>query len=66
MSVRIDGEEVRVRANVEVLKGLSAHADRRELTAWLRAIPNVQRIALHHGDEEAQHDLVRYLQEHLA
>ena len=60
-SVRIDGEETPVRAHVEVLKGLSAHADRRELAAWLRAIPNVKRVALHHGDEDAQHDLARYL-----
>lgn len=60
-SVRIDGEQIPVRANVEVLKGLSAHADRKELTAWLRCIPHVRRLALHHGDEEAQHDLARYL-----
>lgn len=52
--VRIDGEEVRVRARVATLRGLSAHADRKELRAWLGAIPDVRRVALHHGDVEAQ------------
>jgi metallo-beta-lactamase family protein len=53
-SVWLDGEEVRVRAKVATLKGLSAHADRKELLAWMRAIPDVRRVALHHGDVEAQ------------
>lgn len=52
--VRIDGEEVTVRATIETLRGLSAHADRKELRAWLGAIPDVRRVALHHGDVEAQ------------
>ena len=52
--VRIDGEDVLVRAKVETLKGLSAHADRTELLAWLRKIPSVKRVALHHGDVSAQ------------
>jgi metallo-beta-lactamase family protein len=53
-SVRIDGEEVQVRAKIETLKGLSAHADRKELLTWMRAIPGTRRVALHHGDVEAQ------------
>lgn len=52
--VRIDGEDVRVHAKVETLKGLSAHADRNELLAWLRHIPDAKRVALHHGDVSAQ------------
>lgn len=52
--VRIDGEEVRVRAKIATLKGLSAHADRSELLAWLRHVPGTRRVALHHGDVEAQ------------
>jgi metallo-beta-lactamase family protein len=52
--VRIDGEEVPVRAKISTLKGLSAHADRKELLAWVRHIPEVKRIALHHGDVSAQ------------
>ena len=43
-----------------LFSGLSAHADRRELLAWLRAIPNVRRVALHHGDVEAQEAFAAY------
>lgn len=52
--VALDHEEVRVRAHVETLSGLSGHADRRELSRWLGAIPEVERVALHHGDPKAQ------------
>ena len=52
--VWLDHEEVRVRAEVETLDGLSAHADRRELARWLRAIPDVRHVALHHGEPNAQ------------
>jgi metallo-beta-lactamase family protein len=52
--VWLDHEEVRVRAQVETLSGLSAHADRRELGRWLAAIPDVQKVALHHGEPRAQ------------
>lgn len=60
--VRLDGEEVLVKASIETLKGLSAHADRGELLRWMRAIPDVKRVALHHGDEEAQRDFVAWAQ----
>src|SRR5688500_8181662 len=60
-TVRIDGEYVDVRARIEVLSGLSAHADRRELARWLGAIPDVKRVVLHHGEPEAQRALAGYL-----
>ena len=59
-SVWLDGERVRVAAQVETLSGLSAHADRRELARWLRAIPQVRRVALHHGEVNAQESFVRW------
>lgn len=52
--VWLDHEEVKVRADVETLSGLSAHADRRELARWLNAIPNVKKVVLHHGEPKAQ------------
>ena len=36
--IKIFGEEYRLNAEVEVINGLSAHADRDELLAWVRAM----------------------------
>jgi metallo-beta-lactamase family protein len=58
--VWLDHEEVRVRAHVETLSGLSAQADRRELARWLGAIPDVQKVALHHGEPRAQRSFVAW------
>ena len=60
-SVWLDGQEVPIRARIETLRGLSAHADRGELSSWLSHIKNVKRVALHHGEVSAQNDLVSYL-----
>ncbi len=60
-TVLLDGEQVEVRAAVEMLSGLSAHADRGELRAWLDAIPEVRRVALHHGEVEAQEAFARWV-----
>lgn len=60
-TVYIDGEEVMVRARVETLRGLSAHADRKELRAWLAAIPGVRRVALHHGDVPTQEAFANWM-----
>jgi metallo-beta-lactamase family protein len=59
-TVWLDNQEVPVRARIETLRGLSAHADRAELLRWVKAIPDVKRIALHHGDRAAQEDFVQY------
>ena len=59
--VTIHGETIPVKAHVRQLSGLSAHADRRELAAWLRAVPNVRAVALHHGEERAQRALADFL-----
>ncbi|MBI5498023.1 MAG: MBL fold metallo-hydrolase [Deltaproteobacteria bacterium] len=61
-TVQLDGADVPVRAAVETLPGMSAHADRSELRAWLSAIPRVQRVALHHGEPGAQRALAEFLQ----
>src|SRR3712207_9312640 len=37
-TLKIFGDEVPLRARVEVLNGYSAHADRNELAAWLGAV----------------------------
>ena len=56
--LKILGEEVELRARVEVLNGYSAHADRRELSAWLDAVragaKQAPRIWLVHGEATSQ------------
>ena len=59
-SVWLGSEQVRVGAQIETLSGLSAHADRRELARWLDAIPDVKRVALHHGEVEAQQAFAKW------
>jgi len=56
--LRVFGEMVPLRAQVEVLTGYSAHADRGELTRWLDAVretsPKLAAVHLVHGEPEAQ------------
>lgn len=60
--VRIFGEEIPLVAQVEVLLGYSAHADRTELHTWLRAVRSGgaatgrthPHVYLVHGEAEAQ------------
>jgi metallo-beta-lactamase family protein len=53
-TVRIHKGEVQVRAEVANLKGLSGHADSRELVRWLSAVQNPpRRVFLTHGEELA-------------
>ena len=52
-TLRMFGEEVRVRAHVETVHGLSAHADADGLLRWLRtAAGSPKRVCIVHGDPE--------------
>jgi metallo-beta-lactamase family protein len=53
-TVNLLGQPLTLRASVETIPGLSAHADQNELCQWLRAIPNKKAVAAYHGDPEAQ------------
>ena len=57
-TLKIFGDEVPLRARVEVLNGYSAHADRGELVRWLAAVRGSNKTALPvylvHGEPEAQ------------
>lgn len=55
--IEIAGRRVRIRAAIEQIPGISAHADRAELTSWLAAIPNVDQVALNHGEPRSQEAL---------
>jgi metallo-beta-lactamase family protein len=60
-TVRLDNEEIEVRADIQTLSGLSAHADRNELKSWIDAVPDVRRVALHHGEKDVQHKFANWL-----
>src|SRR5690606_23562441 len=56
--IKVFGDEVPLRANVEIINGYSAHADRNELLHWVDAVkatsPNLERVYLVHGEPPAQ------------
>jgi metallo-beta-lactamase family protein len=61
--IKVFGEELPLRAQVTVINGYSAHADRGELLAWLDQVrersPELRQVYLVHGEPAAQDDLVR-------
>ena len=64
-TLRIFGEDIPLRARVEILNGYSAHADRNELQRWLDAVrgPNTRKLPVHlvHGEPKAQDALAEIL-----
>lgn len=56
--LKIFGEEIPLKATVEVINGYSAHADRTELAGWLDAVgtasPDLSGVHLVHGEPGAQ------------
>lgn len=64
-TLRIFGADVALKAQVEILNGYSAHADRNELTAWLDAVkstsPRLGKVLLVHGEAPAQEALIASL-----
>ncbi|MFL5582487.1 MAG: MBL fold metallo-hydrolase [Gemmatimonadaceae bacterium] len=57
-TIKVFGEEIPLRASVEVLNGYSAHADRTELARWLDAVrktsPRLGSVHLVHGEPGPQ------------
>lgn len=64
-TLKIHGDDVPLRAQVEVLNGYSAHADRTELRAWLDAVqatsPALRDVYLVHGEPGPQDALAARL-----
>jgi metallo-beta-lactamase family protein len=49
--VRIHGQQVTVRARIDKIDSMSAHADRGEILRWLRTLPRApERLCLVHGE----------------
>jgi len=63
--LRIFGDEVPLRAQVEVINGYSAHADRTELTAWIDSVrassPRLGPVWLVHGEPDVQDEYMTSL-----
>lgn len=51
--VRIEGEEIAVRARVYTINGFSAHADQNALMQWLSTVKSKPKLFLVHGEESA-------------
>lgn len=65
-SIKIHGEYYPVRARSVFIDGLSAHADYRELAAWLSHIRNPpRRTFIVHGEPQSQDAFRRYLRDKL-
>jgi len=64
--VRMYGREIPVKASIETLDGLSAHADRGEMLRWLStAATRPGRIHLVHGEPDARDVLAASIRERL-
>jgi metallo-beta-lactamase family protein len=63
--LRIFGEDVPLRARVEIINGYSAHADRTELSSWIGRVrehsPQLRQVWLVHGEPPAQDELATTL-----
>jgi metallo-beta-lactamase family protein len=57
-TIRVFGDEIPLRASVEVLNGYSAHGDRNELLKWIEGVraksAELRDVHLVHGEPEAQ------------
>ncbi len=52
--IRIYHEEILVRAKVHTINGFSAHADQRELIAWMKGFDRLGKVFLIHGELDKQ------------
>ena len=63
--VRIYGEEIKVRAKIYTINGLSAHADRADMLAWIKGMKNLSHIFLIHGEGDKLELFKAYLKENV-
>jgi len=60
--VRIHGEEIAVKADIEIIDGYSAHADQKGLLDWLHNYKTKpEKVFLVHGEEDALNTLQRLI-----
>ena len=58
------GEEIAVKANIQMLEGFSAHADMNQILDWLSPIqePNPARVFVVHGEPSASESLAEQIE----
>ena len=65
-SIKIHGEYIPVRAKVEVISNLSAHADYEEILAWLKPVQTAPKhVFITHGEPVAADMMRRHVEERL-
>ncbi len=52
--ITIDNKNIKVRASVTKIEGLSAHADQKKLFDWLKNIKGTRKVILVHGENSAR------------
>ena len=53
-NILIRDQEVKVRANIRKMNGMSSHADKTRLINWLHTIKNVKKVFLAHGEDTSR------------
>jgi len=53
-SIKLYHEKVQVAAKIHTINGFSAHADQKELLAWIEGFENLEKIYLIHGEKDKQ------------
>ena len=56
-STVIDGKVIKFKADIDLLQGMSSHADMNDLISLIKQIKGIKHIAVVHGDEEASNNL---------
>lgn len=65
-TIKLYGEEFRVRIQLHTIGGLSAHGDQADLIAWYGAFQNRPPVYLVHGEVDAQQALMRKMRKDLS
>jgi metallo-beta-lactamase family protein len=63
--VKIHGQMIPIRADVQSLDGLSSHADSNEIIQWLKNFETAPKVFLTHGEKESLESLKKKIEENL-
>lgn len=61
--VRIHGEPVAVKAQIETITGFSAHGDQEALLNWLSRFRHLGKVFVTHGEAESSHSFAKIIRE---